>query len=63
MNPPNQPLTSTYLTFVFLTVSGGLFPSNMAGSGSGTVLQELSSDDKDFVSVCYEVFKDFKDVC
>ena len=38
-------------------VVGGSYPSSVAGSGCGTVLQELSDDDKDFLSVCSEVRK------
>jgi len=34
---------------------GGSYPSSVAGSGCGTVLQELSDDDKDFLSVCSEL--------
>ncbi|XP_065071133.1 poly [ADP-ribose] polymerase tankyrase-2-like isoform X2 [Rhopilema esculentum] len=37
------------------TIVGGPFPSAITGGGNGTILQELSSYDKDFISVCDEI--------
>ena len=49
-------LFSIFLHFLYsYLIVGDAFPSTITGGGYGTVLQELSPDDKDFISVGSEV--------
>ena len=50
----NYSFLHSFYLFLSITV-GGPFPSAITGGGNGTILQELSSYDKDFISVCDEV--------